>query len=128
MSMFYEFKRAYSIDDYDEKTGEYAMITDIHSEFKLFIELLKAFIIGSSNFMTHSDRFTNYYRIDRSNKTINAIAQKVGVPIESYSGGKSYYNKPNVFANNSKSNNDESDAASIDELGNIDDLNALMNA
>lgn len=127
MSMFYEFKRAYTIDDYDEKTGEYSMVTDIHSEFKLFIELLKAFIIGSSNFTPHADRVSNYFRNEKLNKNINAIAQKVGVPVESY-GNKSYNNKPNVFANNSKSNNDDTDVASIDELGNIDDLNALMNA
>ena len=127
MSMFYEFKKSSSIDDYNEQTGAYSLVSDIHSELKLFVELLKAFIIGTSNFTVHAERLVNKYNNDKLQNNILAIGQKVGATM---TGGtnRSYGQRQNIFGNTSNtpsySNNSGADMA---ELGSIEDLNSFMN-
>ena len=129
MSMFYEFKRSYTIDDYDEKTGTYEKNSGIHSEFKLFIELLRAFIIGNSNFGVHSDRFVNRFKDDRMNKNVMAIGMKVGASMSTGSTTRNYSSRQNVFDDRSPNRSHDSGSdAEMTELGDINDLNEFMNA
>ena len=129
MSMFYEFKKSSSIDDYNEQTGAYSLVSDIHSELKLFIELLKAFIIGTSNFTVHAERLVNKYNNDKLQNNVLAICQKIGATMTGGGNNRSYGQRQNIFGNSSSSSNysNNSNTADMAELGSIEDLNSFMN-
>jgi len=122
-SIYYEFKSSMTIDDYDEKTGEYTVHEGYDAEFKLFIELLKSFIF-TSNFAGHSVRYNSRFVNDKIINTTTAIANKVGANT-GFSGGGF---RNNVFGSQNSSSNKtssyNSDSAKIEEIG---DLNDLMN-
>lgn len=127
-SIYYEFKTSMTIDDYDEKTGEYNMKEGYNSELYLFIELLKSFI-KNSNFAGHSVRYNCRFTFDKiANNTI-AIANKVGADT-GFKSGSNFTSRRSVFGSNNSSNsynrsNDDSSSTPIEEIG---DLNDLMNA
>ena len=127
MSMYYEFKSASSIDDYDEKTGSYAMSESFPNEFNLFILLIRSFIQAGSGFGAHAVRFNERFSHARNVGTINAIAQKVGVPVQNsgYSGGG--YKRNNIFDNPSNNQQQSLPDADYTDIGDINDLNELAN-
>jgi len=129
-SIYYEFKKSMTVDDYDPNTGDYNVETNISAEFMLFIELLKSFI-QNSNFNSHVNRYNNRYSNDRMVNTVNAIADKVGVDLnpKGYSGKTSIWNNAttttkNTFSNN-RSNNSSFDIAM--EHISADDLDEALN-
>ena len=134
-SIYYEFKKTMTVDDYNPETGEYNVEDNIGAEFMLFIELLKSFI-QNSNFNSHVNRFNNRYSNDKMINTVNSIAEKVGVELNP----KGYSGKTSIFTNNkndisaftsgkaaifNNSNNTDFDMAM--EHINSDDLDAALN-
>lgn len=128
-SIYYEFKKAMTIDDYNAETGEYTISEGYEAEFNLFVELLKSFI-RTSNFNYHNNRYGNRFTTDRINNTIYSIADKVGADSGSsrYNNNGNSYRK-NVFGNNGGGFSDSSSNYTSDDaaLENIGDLNDLMN-
>lgn len=128
-SIYYEFRKSMTIDDYNPETGTYSVEEGYDAEFKLFCELLKSFI-QNSNFNNHVNRYGNRFITDKAMSTLTSIANKVGAETSSsrYNNGGSY--KRNVFGSAPPSNtagyggNYTGDTVSMEELG---DLNDLMN-
>lgn len=130
MSMFYEFRKDMTIDDYDHETGSYNIDESISSEFELFIMLLKAYISVGSGFATHATRYLDKWQNDKLNSTINSIAQKVGASTGSGSGFSGYSggSRANIFGISKPSS---SNSSNIDNdpmpFGDINDLNSMLN-
>lgn len=118
-SIYYEFKKSMTIDDYDEQTGEYTVNEGYHAEFKLFTELLKSFITVS-NFGGHSARYNMKYTLDKLlSNTSNGSSSGTGFK----SGG--FGSRKSVFGGGSSGSNYESaESTAIESIG---DLNDLMN-
>ena len=128
-SIYYEFRKSMTIDDYNAETGSYSVEEGYNSEFILFCELLKSFI-QNSNFNNHVNRYGNRFSNDKAMNTLNAIADKVGADTGSkYNSGSSFSKRTNVFGNsssyNSSSNTTKDSNMVMEELG---DLNDLMNS
>lgn len=127
MSVFYEFRTLEVIKDYDEKTGNYNVINGISSEFQLFVLLLKAAIEALGNANAHADRNVNKWANQKNANNISAIADKVGAQTRFDS---SYRQRNNVSwgSNNSDSSSSTSitEDAAINELSNIEDINAFL--
>ena len=122
IGMFYEFKAAQTIDDYNESDGTFT-ITEVlpRVEFETFTELIKSFIANGSNFGTHSSRFVNRFRDSKLMELVNKIAVKLGVQTGGYSNSSSYNNSKNVFSNNNTSSN-TFDSVDPEEIGDINDF------
>ena len=128
MSMFYEFRRDMSIDDYDYETGSYNIDENINNEFELFVMLLKAYISVGSGFATHTTRYIDKWQNDKLNNTINSIAQKVGASTGSGFSGYSGGSRTNIFGNSKPSSNNSShDDNDPMPFGDINDLNSMLN-
>lgn len=134
-SIYYEFKKSMTIDDYNPETGDYGVETNISAEFMLFIELLKSFI-QNSNFNSHVNRYNNRYSNDKLFNTVNSIAEQVGVELnpKGYTGKTSIFNQDaktttnkSPFNNigNSRSNN--SFEMAMEHIS-ADDLDAALNS
>lgn len=125
-SIYYEFRKAMTIDDYDAETGSYTVSDGYNSEFNLFCELLKSFI-QNSNFNSHNNRYGNRYSADRTNSTLNAIADKVGADTGYKGAGNGFGRRANVFgpSNTTSTTRDSGSMMMMEEIG---DLNDLMNA
>ena len=126
-SIYYEFRKAMTIDDYDAETGAYTVENGHNAEFMLFYELLQSFI--RSSFSNHANRFGNRFNNDKMHNTLDAIADKVGVDNNSKYGNSSFNNRrTNVFGssdNYTNNGNNRDNSVVMEELG---DLNDLMNA
>lgn len=128
MSMFYEFRKDMTIDDYDHETGSYTIDSDIESEFKLFVYLLKSFILVGSGFGTHMNRYIEKFYKDKLMETVNSIAQKVGASTGSTGFRSSGFGtRQNVFGNNNNSSSNKSDDNDPIPFGDINDLNSMIN-
>ena len=125
-SIFYEFNRAYSVDDYDEAEGTFQVTQDIHSEFKLFIELLNAAKLGLSQAIAHSMRVVDKYYRDRVLNDISAIAEKLGVTTGG--AGRTFYSKKNNMFSNGSSDGGSTggDEASVQSLQNISEIDEFL--
>jgi len=122
-SIYYEFRKSMTIDDYDANSGSYTVTEGYHSEFKLFVELLKSFV-KNSNAVHHVNRYGNRFITDKMMNTINSIASKVGADTGSKYNG--LYRK-NVFGNTSNSEYTSDYNESTNNLEELGDLNDLMN-
>lgn len=121
-SIYYEFKTSMTIDDYDEKTGNYTISEGNNAEFKLFVNLLESFV-KDSNFAGHNVRTSCKYTHDRLINNTNAIASKVGADTGFKNNSSGFNSRKNVFGNSSNYNSSSNDT-DIEEIG---DLNDLMN-
>ena len=125
-SIYYEFRKSMTIDDYNAETGTYTVEENYDAEFNLFCELLKSFI-QNSNFNNHVNRYGNRFTTDKVMSTLTSIANKVGADTGSKYGNNGGSFRRSVFGgstNSSSGNNYAGDNASMEELG---DLNDLMN-
>ena len=127
-SIYYEFRKSMTIDDYNAETGSYTVEEGYDAEFNLFCELLKSFI-QNSNFNNHVNKYGNRFMNDKAMNTLNSIADKVGANTgfsKFNNGGNSF--RRDVFGNNNTSSNkngySNTDNAVMEEIG---DLNDLMN-
>ena len=77
-SIYFEFKKTMTIDDYNPETGTYTLEEGYHAEFLLFCELLQSFI-RTSNFNYHVNKCGSKYATDKALNTLSYIATKVGV-------------------------------------------------
>lgn len=127
-SIYYEFRKSITIDDYNPETGEYTVSEEYDSELNLFCELLKSFI-QNSNFNAHVNRFNNRFANEKNFNTMNAIAAKVGADTntkyDSSNSRRNVFGGTNSYNNHSK---DTSGFAAMEELGDLNSLNELMNA
>lgn len=123
MSIAYEFERGAIIDEYDATTGKYSGTTDVHNEFYLFIDMLKASIYAMSGATAHSIRVADSWIRDKYLANQSAIASKLGVSLSSgYSSG---YNKSSSRVSfGSQSQETESSYANSETLSSMDDLDS----
>lgn len=129
--IFYEFKRSYTVDDYDPKTGEFSTTHDIQGELLTFLEILKAARTAMSNATSHSMRTVDKYYKDRILNTLNEVASKLGVSTGGGNYGSYRNNKQDVFSsgggNKGASKDDLPDFdAPIAPLENINDIDSFM--
>lgn len=123
-SIYYEFKTAMTIDDYDEKTGTYKISEGTNAEFKLFVNLLESFVKDSS-FTGHTVRTNCRFTHERLINNTTAIATKVGADTGFKGSASNFNSRKNVFSSSySNENNSSSKNSDIEEIG---DLNDLMN-
>jgi hypothetical protein len=115
-SIYYEFKTGESVDDYNDSDGSCNYTNDIPTEFLLFIELIKASIIGLSHSVTHSMRYVNKYKNDKIENAIIGIAEKNGVSVPGSKGG---YNNVNWKSSSQTAQTDDVD---VEDVTNLDDL------
>lgn len=125
MGMMYEFKTNRAIENYDEKTGDYTMSEVIHVELLLLIKMLESYIMNVGKFGVHYHRLVNKYMNDRTQNTLNAIADKVGAPINLAEGNK-YPQRKNIFGNNGNNYNNHSDDAEQETLNDISELSNML--
>ena len=123
MSIYYEFNKEQSIDDYNAETGKYKCVEGLHAEFITFIAIMKASVAALTNAETHVQRYVNQYSTERSWKTMNSIAEKLGIPIQNGSGGVSY-SRNNISFSNSSSNSSSYNEPIADTMT-INDINAI---
>lgn len=124
-SIYYEFRKSMTIDDYNAETGTYVVEEGYNAEFMLFIELIKSFI-QNSNFNNHVNRFGNRFVTDKAMNTLNAIADKVGADTGSKYNNSSFTKRISFTNPNTSNTNSYKDNSMVmEELG---DLNDLMNA
>lgn len=122
MSIYYEFNKEEAIDDYNAETGKYSFHAGLHAEFTTFVSILRAFVSAMTMANAHADRHANMYFNDKLMKTLNSIAEKLGVSVQnSYNGGTSY-SRSSISFNNSKSDNYSETVA---DTMNISDINAI---
>lgn len=125
LSIYYEFKRIESIDNYDPETGKYEMGSKTHAEFLVFIEFLKAAIVGMSNATTHATRTVNKYMNDRLYDAVVSIGEKVGANVTPR-GGSSYRNgfntnKPNWGGTSSSMDTPMTDTIDLNSYDQMDE-------
>ena len=122
MSIAYEFNRIQSIDDYNDSTGSYNVDNSIHAEFKLFIRVLEAALVGLSNATVHANRVVNRSLNDKIVRLLEAICNKLGIDTQTT---KSY--KPaNVFNSTNTYTKEPVQDEDVNTLENIEDLNKYM--
>lgn len=129
MSMFYEFKKAQTIDNYDESNGNYVVSESINSELNLFIKLLEGYLIAVGKFNVHFSRYVEKFYKDRMMNTVNAIADKVGAATDMAYNGNSRQARKNIFGNNtsnSSSYSNHDDYADEETLADINDLSSML--
>lgn len=130
LSMYYEFKTITTVDDYDPSTGDYSMGTKMHSELLLFVEILKATIVGLSNAVTHADRNVNQFVNNRLYDSIVSIGEKVGANVTPRGGNRGF---GGGFKRNPFSSPAESMSSPLDEteemqhLSNFDQMEDYLN-
>lgn len=129
-SIYYEFKKSMTVDDYSPETGEYTIDSNISAEFMLFIELMKSFIVNS-NFNSHVNRYNNRYSNNRMFNTMNSIAEKVGVELnpKGYSGKTSIFGKDAAMSKSpfsTSTNNSNNFDIAMEHIG-MDDLDEALN-
>lgn len=120
MSIYYEFNKEQSIDDYNAETGKYVCGAEQYPEITVMVAVLKAAMMAMTNAEAHSARHVNQWANDRTNKTLNAIAEKIGAPVPSYGGGTSYNRNTISF-----SNRPSEDTSSNTTTEMIDDISAI---
>ena len=103
-SIYYEFRKSMTIDDYNAENGSYTVEEGYNAEFILFCELLKSFI-QNSNFNNHNNRFGNRFSNDRTINTLNSIAEKVGADTGSRYNTNGFNKRNNVFSSSNSSTN-----------------------
>lgn len=127
VSMIYEFRSGYTVDNYNPQTGEFSISKNIPSELILFMEVLKSARSGLTNAIAHSIRFADKFSRDRIHNQLDEIAAKLGVSGKFKSNSGSYKTK-DVFSSsvdNSSVANDLEEAP-MTTLGNIDDIEEFM--
>ena len=81
----YEFATSGVVENFVPGSESHEIsITDVQAQVWLFCEYLKSYISGLTNANTHSYRLVQNWANDRIYKTIEQIAVKVGVPIQTY--------------------------------------------
>lgn len=118
--LYYEFKQSYTVDDYNETTGEFTISEGIPSEILLFANLLKASCDALSNGVVHSMRYADRWFRDllisgNTNSKKNS---------NNYSTTKSN----DIFSDSKpmeKTINDDF-STNVEKLNNIDELNSFM--
>lgn len=128
MSIYYEFKTVDCIDNYDPNNGSFEMGSKVNSEFNLFIEILKATIIGMSNASVHAGRFVNKYVNDRLYDAVVSIGTKVGADVTPR-GGKGFSgfsSRQNPFATDSSSESDTTSVDDVAQLSNFDQMDDYL--
>jgi hypothetical protein len=136
VAMYYEFKSGYTVDDYDPETGKFDVTQNIPGELMLFAHSLRAAIAALTNANAHATRAVDRWFRDRLMNTLNEVAGKVGVQVNTGkswgNGGGGNYRSKDVFgSSNSNSNNTSSDLsagtdASIEKLENINSIEQFM--
>lgn len=104
MSIFYEFAKNNLIMNYDEKTGDYTVVSNVPDEFELFIKFMSGAVVALTKAHTHADRVVNRFNNEKLNSNIVAIGEKVGAKLmqtQSYSSSFSSRNNVDFSSNNS---------------------------
>ena len=122
MSIYYEFNKDQSIDDYDAKTGKYNCVNGLNSEFLAFELILEASIYALTRAEAHADRLTNQWANDRQSNLLNSIAEKLGLSVQSNNNG---YSSRNSISFNSNSNNSDYGMKNETETEILNDINGI---
>lgn len=124
MSIYYEFNKEQSIDDYNAETGKYVCSANMYPEITVMVAVLKASVMAMTNAEAHADRNVNQWSNDRTNKTLTAIAEKLGAPVPTYGNGASYSRNSISFSNNKSTDDTSSNAETtmLDDISAIDDF------
>lgn len=130
LSMFYEFRSASSIDDYDETTGSYKISDSVYTEFKVFVNLLKSFINLGGNFTAHASKYNDRFYNTKLLNSVTAIGQKVGAQLPGGNNGSygNSFKRGNIFSQPSSNNTPSISDADMTDIGDINDLNEYMNS
>lgn len=122
----YEFNTGEYVLGYNPETGEYKQRVVTCNEIDLFFHDLENVRDASSNAYVHTERVVNRYLRDTLDSKINRIGEKMGLelatkPRFTRGGG----GKGSIFdnVNSNASSNEQSSAANITS---IDDIDALM--
>jgi hypothetical protein len=117
LAIFYEFNKGTIIDNYNAETGKYEGVSNIHSEYNMFINILRDVAKALSNADVHAFRCVQRAYNTKLMDSVVAIGNKVGADIPS----KSF--TPREKVDFTSSNNGDDDAPPF----NIDDISNLMN-
>ncbi len=123
--MYYEFRKSYTINDYNPGDGSYTMTQNIPSELMLFEYCLRAAIVGLTNATTHSVRHVDKWYRDKVANTIDALASKFGLSTRQ----NNFQRKNDVFSNTqspAEGLNFDEPMAEIKTAENINELNDFM--
>lgn len=132
--MYYEFKSAYTIDDYDPETGDFKMTQNVPGELLLFTSALRAAVSALTNANAHATRTVDKWFRDRLMNTMEEIGSKVGVAPKSkgnWGNNGGGFKSKNVFGNDGGGQSQASELdnpanAAVSQLSNIDDINQFM--
>lgn len=133
-SIYYEFKTSYTVNDYDEKTGEFTVEQDIPSELLLFVKALEASVTALTNANAHATRTVDRWFREKTTRQIDEIGAKLGVAPQSRGGGNfSNFRSKDVFGsgggNTSPASNNTVDLgadASTETVTNFDSMSDFL--
>lgn len=118
-SKVYEFATTTYVQDYDATTGK-CELKHYFSQFMLFKRLLELFVDAGAHAISHDIQQSLGWQFDRTNTTINAIAEKNGI-----STGKRYnntYQSDSPFKEAYREDQAPQEAISMKETDSISDL------
>ena len=118
-SKVYEFATSTYIENYDAATGN-CSVKEYYSQFMLFKKLLEMFVDAGSHAVSHDIQQSLGWMIDRTNNTINAIAEKNGITT-----GKRYnntYQADSPFKEAYRTDQAPTEAITMKETDSITDL------
>lgn len=118
-SIYYEFNKGKSINDYNSETGSYELVSDINHEFMIFVEILEHAIKALSKADVHAMRTVMRAYNNKLMNSVIAIGNAVHADLPA---SKSYSNRNNVdFSNNSNS-----EYSSEESYSNLADINEML--
>ena len=129
MSIFYEFKRNQFIDDYNEATGSYSLVNNVHAELNVFYKCVIASIFALTNANTHSQRHVNKFANDRLNSNVIAIAETVGANVSTYGGGSKSFNRTNTIdfgSNSSSATRTTTPSVSTESINSLEEFEKML--
>lgn len=122
-SIYYEFKSAPIIEDYDVESGKYETTFDKFTEFKAFLSCIAFAIPVLMNVTSHVSRTVDRAYKEKLTNEIASIAAKLGVSTSSKGG---YTSKKDVFNVSSSSTPHISAPTPSDHAETIQDLGNFM--
>lgn len=127
-SIYYEFNRSTSVDDFNPETGSYTVHDSIHSELHTFIELLKAIVNGLSNGTAHSIRAVNRWHNEKTVGMLEEIVNKLGIS-SNYTRTNTYSNRNTISwgTSNNTSHEPELEVADVESMDNINAIAEFLN-